>query len=149
MGASDFALADHSYDDVPPGETDPELKHFTIDGDRQWNMSIPAACVISAKMTGAPSTKPPAVIGRESASFTGAWAPPVLMPLCRSRTGSFSAGFCWASPELRSNVKQMACIAVARRRYPDWLDREDGIRPQVCGLTQQASSHKVGEEGSR
>src|SRR2546429_4479853 len=59
--------------------------------------------------------------------------------------GLLSGGFCWASPELRSNVTQMACIAVARRRYPDWLDREDGIRPQVGGLTQQASSHKVCE----
>jgi glucosylceramidase len=36
MGASDFSLADYSYDDMPPGESDPELKHFTIDRDRQY-----------------------------------------------------------------------------------------------------------------
>src|SRR4029077_19815152 len=90
---------------------------------------------MSEKMIGAPSTKPPAVIGRESASFTGACAPPVLVPLCCPRMGSFSAGFCWANPEFRSSVTQMACTAVARRRHADWLDRENGIRPQVDRLT--------------
>jgi glucosylceramidase len=34
MGASDFALADYTYDDLPPGEVDPEMKHFSIDHDR-------------------------------------------------------------------------------------------------------------------
>ena len=34
MGASDFALADYSYDDLPPGQKDPELKRFSIDRDR-------------------------------------------------------------------------------------------------------------------
>src|SRR5260370_25624039 len=28
MGSSDFSLADSIYEDVPPGESDPELKHF-------------------------------------------------------------------------------------------------------------------------
>jgi glucosylceramidase len=35
MGASDFALSSYSYDDLPPGETDPELTRFNIDRDRQ------------------------------------------------------------------------------------------------------------------
>jgi glucosylceramidase len=34
MGASDFALSEYSYDDVPIGQTDPELKKFSIDHDR-------------------------------------------------------------------------------------------------------------------
>lgn len=34
MGASDFALSSYSYDEMPEGETDPELKHFSIDHDR-------------------------------------------------------------------------------------------------------------------
>jgi glucosylceramidase len=34
MGASDFALSEYSYDDVPVGETDPELKKFSLDHDR-------------------------------------------------------------------------------------------------------------------
>jgi len=34
MGASDFALQEYNYDDVPEGETDPELKKFSIEPDR-------------------------------------------------------------------------------------------------------------------
>jgi len=34
MGASDFALEEYSYDEMPAGETDPELKKFSIDHDR-------------------------------------------------------------------------------------------------------------------
>src|SRR6266849_7663199 len=108
-------------------------------------MSMPAACVASMKMIDASSTKPPAVIGRESASFTGACAPPVLMPLCWFLAVSFSGGFCCASTEFRNRVKQMACSSAAQGRYPDWLDREDSITSQVGPLTQKASSHKVGE----
>ena len=40
MGASDFALEDYSYDDMPRGETDPELKHFSIDHDRAYIIPI-------------------------------------------------------------------------------------------------------------
>jgi glucosylceramidase len=36
MGASDFALEDYTYDDMPPGQSDPELKHFSIDRDRAY-----------------------------------------------------------------------------------------------------------------
>src|SRR5262249_33347154 len=34
MGASDFALTTYSYDEMPEGQTDPDLKHFSIDHDR-------------------------------------------------------------------------------------------------------------------
>ncbi|HKW45887.1 MAG TPA: glycoside hydrolase family 30 beta sandwich domain-containing protein, partial [Gemmatimonadaceae bacterium] len=34
MGASDFSLRQYSYDDVPLGQTDSTLAHFTIDVDR-------------------------------------------------------------------------------------------------------------------
>ena len=34
VGASDFSLSNYTYDDLPPGETDPELQHFSIDHDR-------------------------------------------------------------------------------------------------------------------
>jgi glucosylceramidase len=40
MGASDFALEDYSYDDVPPGQKDPELKRFSIDHDRAYLIPI-------------------------------------------------------------------------------------------------------------
>ncbi|MGO4467260.1 glycosyl hydrolase, partial [Pseudoduganella sp. RAF53_2] len=29
IGASDFSTAHYSFDDMPPGQSDPELKHFT------------------------------------------------------------------------------------------------------------------------
>jgi glucosylceramidase len=34
MGASDFALQAYSYDEMPEGESDPDLKKFSIDHDR-------------------------------------------------------------------------------------------------------------------
>jgi glucosylceramidase len=40
MGASDFAIENYSYDDLPAGETDPELKKFTIDRDRAYILPI-------------------------------------------------------------------------------------------------------------
>ena len=37
MGASDFVNGDaYTYDDMPPGQTDPELVHFSIDHDQAY-----------------------------------------------------------------------------------------------------------------
>jgi O-glycosyl hydrolase len=37
IGASDFAVnGSYSYDDMPPGQTDPTLSHFSIDHDRAY-----------------------------------------------------------------------------------------------------------------
>src|SRR6266550_9124375 len=65
---------------------------FSGEPERWWNLSRPDCLVISRKMTGAPSTKPPAVMGRDFASFTGAWAPPVDMP--EGFTGGGDCGAC-------------------------------------------------------
>jgi len=35
MGASDFALQSYTYDDMPPGQSDAALAHFSIDHDRE------------------------------------------------------------------------------------------------------------------
>ena len=40
LGASDFALEDYSYDDLSPGQKDPELKRFSIDHDRAYLIPI-------------------------------------------------------------------------------------------------------------
>jgi len=40
MGASDFALEDYSYDDMPPAESDPRLAKFSIDHDRAYILPI-------------------------------------------------------------------------------------------------------------
>src|SRR5713101_83025 len=92
---------------------------------------MPDVWVTSIKMTGAPSTKPPAVIGRERASFTGACALPVLMPLCWLGAPCFSVGLCCAGTRLRIKARQNVCITAARETRLGWRDREDSIRPQV------------------
>jgi len=40
MGASDFALRQYSYDDVPPGDSDPTLSHFSIAPDTAETIPI-------------------------------------------------------------------------------------------------------------
>ncbi len=44
MGASDFALTEYSYDDLPPGQpfgaSDPDLKHFSIEHDRAYILPL-------------------------------------------------------------------------------------------------------------
>lgn len=40
MGASDFALRQYSYDDMPAGQIDPALTHFSIDADRAETLPI-------------------------------------------------------------------------------------------------------------
>jgi glucosylceramidase len=36
MGASDFAISAYSYDDMPAGQSDSDLQHFSIDHDRAY-----------------------------------------------------------------------------------------------------------------
>jgi glucosylceramidase len=36
MGASDLALSNYTYDDLPPGETDPQMAQFSIDHDKTY-----------------------------------------------------------------------------------------------------------------
>ncbi|MFL6450907.1 MAG: carbohydrate-binding protein [Bryobacteraceae bacterium] len=40
MGASDLALSNYTYDDVPAGETDPALQHFSIDHDKAYILPV-------------------------------------------------------------------------------------------------------------
>jgi glucosylceramidase len=40
MGASDFALDAYSYDDLPAGQTDPEMKKFSIEKDQRYILPI-------------------------------------------------------------------------------------------------------------
>lgn len=40
MGASDFSLRHYSYDDMPAGQTDSALAHFSIDADRTETIPI-------------------------------------------------------------------------------------------------------------
>src|SRR3989449_201362 len=40
MGASDFSLHQYSYDDVPAGQTDSSLAHFSIDSNRAYLLPV-------------------------------------------------------------------------------------------------------------
>jgi len=40
MGSSDFALEDYTYDDMPPGESDSELQHFSIEKDQRYIIPV-------------------------------------------------------------------------------------------------------------
>lgn len=40
MGATDLALTNYTYDDMPAGETDPELQHFSIDHDKAYILPV-------------------------------------------------------------------------------------------------------------
>jgi glucosylceramidase len=40
MGASDLALNDYSYDDVPAGQSDPDLKHFSVEHDNAYVLPL-------------------------------------------------------------------------------------------------------------
>ena len=40
MGSSDFALEDYTYDDMPPGGSDPGLEHFSIEKDQRYIIPV-------------------------------------------------------------------------------------------------------------
>src|SRR5215470_15229049 len=79
-------------------------------------------------MTGAPSTKPPAVIGRDCASFTAARGVPVLMPLGCWR-GVFS-GCVWA----RAPIEKKMLVAKVQRMVPTTLPRKSVLGREECGV---------------
>src|SRR5438309_10933272 len=72
--------------------------------ERCWNLSKPDDFVISLKTTGAPSTNPPAVIGRDWASFTGACATPVDTPIDGACWGALSGAGSWATAEKMQTI---------------------------------------------
>ncbi|HET6932626.1 MAG TPA: glycoside hydrolase family 30 beta sandwich domain-containing protein [Candidatus Acidoferrum sp.] len=51
MGSSDFALEDYTYDDMPPGQSDPDLQHFSIEKDQRYIIPVlRAAMAINPKI---------------------------------------------------------------------------------------------------
>jgi glucosylceramidase len=61
MGASDFSTHDYSYDDMPAGQTDSTLAHFSIDEDRADKLpAIKASLAINPqlKLIGSPWSPP-------------------------------------------------------------------------------------------
>jgi glucosylceramidase len=73
IGTPDFTASPwYSYDDVPPGQTDPELKHFSIEKDRQYVLPI-----LKLALKKNPSLK----------FFASPWSPPAWMKTNNSMCG--------------------------------------------------------------
>jgi glucosylceramidase len=85
MGSSDFSLADYSYDDVPPGESDLELKRFTIDRDRQYIIPVlREALAVNPKLKIIASPwSPPGWMKTSGSMIGGTLLPSSFAPLAR------------------------------------------------------------------
>ena len=78
MGASDFALQTYSYDDLPKGETDPELKKFSIAHDRADILPVLKEILAvnpNLKIIGSPWS-PPGWMKTSGSMIQGALLPP-------------------------------------------------------------------------
>jgi glucosylceramidase len=51
IGASDFSRSHYSFDDMPPGQSDPELRHFSLDAQRDTVLpAVKAALKINPQL---------------------------------------------------------------------------------------------------
>ena len=85
MGASDFAIEDYSYDDLPAGETDPELRKFTIDRDRAYILPIlreALAANPNLKIIASPWS-PPGWMKTSGSMIQGSLLPSAYAPLAK------------------------------------------------------------------
>jgi glucosylceramidase len=85
MGSSDFALEDYTYDDMPPGQTDPHLKHFSIDRDRAYIIPLLRQALAlnpNLKIIASPWS-PPGWMKTSSSMIQGALLPAAYGPLAQ------------------------------------------------------------------
>lgn len=85
MGASDFALEDYTYDDMPPGKTDPELKHFSVDRDRAYIIPLLREALMlnpNLKVIASPWS-PPGWMKTSDSMIQGALLPSAYEPLAK------------------------------------------------------------------
>jgi len=85
MGASDFALAAYSYDDLPDGQRDPKLMHFSIEHDRAYILPILREALAlnpKLKIIGSPWS-PPGWMKTSGSLLQGALLPEAYAPLAR------------------------------------------------------------------
>jgi len=89
MGASDFALSDYSYDDLPPGQPgspgDPDLKHFSIDHDRAYIIPLLREALAlnpNLKIIASPWS-PPGWVKTSGSMIQGALLPSGYAPLAK------------------------------------------------------------------
>src|SRR6266852_7941813 len=83
MGASDFALQNYTYDDLPRGQTDPDMKLFSIDHDRSYIIPIlrqSLALNPKLKIIGSPWS-PPGWMKTSGSTIEGTLLPSAFAPL--------------------------------------------------------------------
>ena len=85
MGASDFALKGYTYNDMPQGQTDPDMKHFSIDHDRE--QIVPILREVLAlnpylKIIGSPWS-PPGWMKTSGSMIQGTLLPSAYAPLAK------------------------------------------------------------------
>lgn len=72
IGASDLALNDYSYDDMPAGQADAELQHFSVDHDKAYVL---------------PSLREAISINKQLKVIASPWSPPGWMKTSGSMIG--------------------------------------------------------------
>jgi O-glycosyl hydrolase len=72
MGATDFALSSYTYDDMPAGQTDSSLTHFSINHDRAYIL---------------PLLKQARLINNQLRIMATPWSPPAWMKSTQSMIG--------------------------------------------------------------
>jgi glucosylceramidase len=83
MGASDFARELYSYDDMPSGQVDPQLKHFSIDHDRAYIIPLLREALAlnhNLKIIGSPWS-PPGWMKTSGSMIRGTLLPSAYAPL--------------------------------------------------------------------
>ena len=83
VGTSDFGLTDYSYDDVPPGQTDPDLKNFSIEKDNRYILPLlrEALAINPNLRVMASPWSPPAWMKTSQSLIQGALLPTAYKPL--------------------------------------------------------------------
>jgi glucosylceramidase len=85
MGASDFALENYTYDDMPQGQADPEMKSFSIEHDRGYIIPLlrqSLALNPNLKIIGSPWS-PPGWMKTSGATIGGTLLPSAFAPLAK------------------------------------------------------------------
>src|SRR5215469_17340863 len=85
MGSSDFALSDYSCDDLPAGQSDPQLQHFSIDHDRTYLILLLREAIAlnpSLKIIASPWS-PPGWMKTSGSMIQGALLPSAYPPLAK------------------------------------------------------------------
>jgi glucosylceramidase len=85
MGASDFALKDYTYNDMPQGQADPDMEHFSIDHDREQIIPILREALVlnpNLKIIASPWS-PPGWMKTSGSMIQGTLLPSAYAPLAK------------------------------------------------------------------